>query len=184
MSDRSGLILSIVGDRPDVRVINNVKVPVVTEESIAKNRKTCETNVCKCYGTSWTCPPNCGSPEFCIRRISISKDADIYIRKYENVDFNDHAGLDALMDGFRQECREIMVECRARGYNVFALADGPCRYCERCSVLDDKPCPFPEMQVPSVSGYGIDMTSYIGSIGEKFEFSKDSVTLYGIFLFK
>ena len=184
MSDRTGLIKGFVEGKKDFRVLHNVSIPIVTSETVAKNRKNCETNVCKCYDTSWTCPPHCGSPEFCIKKISSCKDADVYIRRYENIDFKDEKALESMMDGFRQECREIMLKCRGKGYDVFALADGPCRYCERCSVLDDEPCPFPEMQVPSVSGYGIDMTSYIGSIGEKFEFSKDSVTLYGIFLFR
>ena len=40
------------------------------------------------------------------------------------------------------------------------------------------------MQVPSVSGYGIDMTTYMQEIGIEFSFSKDSVTLYGVLLFK
>jgi hypothetical protein len=40
------------------------------------------------------------------------------------------------------------------------------------------------MQIPSVSGYGIDMGKYIGSIGETFTFSENKVTLYGIFLFR
>ena len=40
------------------------------------------------------------------------------------------------------------------------------------------------MQVPSVSGYGFNMTEYMKSIGIEFTFSKDSVTLYGVILFK
>ena len=184
MSDRSGLIESIIGNGREYRVLHNVRIPVVTSETMEKNRSLCMTNKCHCYNSSWTCPPNCGSPEYCMGRIQECRDADIYIRTFRNVDFSDDAAVTAMMDGFRHECREIMTECRKRGYDVFALADGPCKYCERCTVYDGKECPYPEMQVPSVSGYGIDMGAYIPSIGEQFSFSKDSVTLYGVFLYK
>lgn len=182
--DRTGLLEEIVGKKDGCRFLHNVPIPQVTVDSIVKNRKTCATNVCKCYDTSWTCPPNCGSEQFCIDRINSYKDADIYARTFSNVDFSDKEQLDSMMNGFRQECRDIMIECRKRGYDMFALADGPCSYCKRCAVKDGKPCYHPEMQVPSVSGYGIDMKSYLAPLGEEFTFEKDSVTLYGVLLFR
>ena len=55
---------------------------------------------------------------------------------------------------------------------------------EECAFIKGKNCYHPDMQVPSVSGYGIDMTSYMNEIGIEFSFSKNSVTLYGVILFR
>ena len=184
MDSRKDVLKNIIGDKEDCRLLIQVPIPVVTMETITKNRKTCATNKCKCYNTSWTCPPNCGTEKFCINKISGCKDADVYIHTFKNIDFNNEEQLNEMMDSFRNECRNIMIECRKRGFDVFALADGPCKYCKRCAVLDGKTCYHPDMQVPSVSGYGLDMTAYMGSLGEEFTFSDNSVSLYGIFLYK
>ena len=169
----------------DCRIIPNVHVPDVTLEDIIKFRKICEGNECKNYDTSWTCPPHCGSNEECISKIKGYSYADVYIREFRNVDFKNKEAMEKMMDGFRTECRDILTEMRKDSIDAMAFADGPCRYCgDNCSVKKKKPCPYPEMQVPSVSGYGIDMGKYIESIGESFTFSENKVTLYGIFLFR
>ena len=106
------------------------------------------------------------------------------MKTYRNVDFSDSTAVDRMMNGFRETCRDVMIGCRKAGFDVIAFADGPCSYCKECAFAKGKKCCHPEMQVPSVSGYGIDMTEYMKSIGIEFTFSKDSVTLYGVILFK
>ena len=183
-TDRKTIVKELLKDVPDCDVRTRVALPAVTYESVAKNRMLCRTNVCKNYNTSWTCPPNCGSSEYCIERINSFRDADVIMRKYSNVDFSDTVALDKIMNGFRDICRNVMVGCRKNGFDVIAFADGPCSYCKECAFIKGKKCYHPDMQVPSVSGYGINMTEYMKSIGIEFSFSKDSVTLYGVILFK
>ena len=182
--NRDNIVENLAKDISGCTVKTRVPKPKVTYASVEKNRILCRTNTCGNYNTSWTCPPNCGTSEYCIERINAYKDADILMVKYENVDFSDSEKLEGMMNGFRDICRNVMVECRKEGFDVIAFADGPCSYCKECAFIKGKNCYHPEMQVPSVSGYGIDMTSYMKGIGIEFSFSKDSVTLYGVLLFR
>ena len=181
---RDNIIGELVKDYPNTTVKTNLPVPEVTYKSVQKNRMLCRTNMCGHYNSSWTCPPNCGTEEFCIERISSYGLSDVVMRRYDNVDFSDTEKVDAMMNGFRDMCRDIMIKTRKEGFDVIAFADGPCSYCKECAFRKGKNCYHPEMQVPSVSGYGIDMTSYLSEIGIEFGFSKNSVTLYGIILFR
>ena len=183
-NDRKGIVARLVKDIPGCTVKTCVAIPKVTYASVAKNRMLCRTNTCGNYNTSWTCPPNCGSSEYCIEKINSYKDADIIMKKYTDVDFSDKEMVDGMMNGFRDICRDVMIRCRKEGFDVIAFADGPCSYCKECAFTKGKKCYHPEMQVPSVSGYGIDMTSYMNSVGIEFSFSEDSVTLYGVLLFR
>ena len=182
--DRDNVIKKLLGNEENCKVKVHAPLPKVTYASIAKNRSLCRTNACGHYNHSWTCPPNCGSAEYCIGRINSFKDCDVIMRRYDNVDFSDAENVENMMNGFRDLCRDVMVGCRKEGFDVIAFADGPCSYCKECAFKKGKDCYHPEMQVPSVSGYGFDMTSFLSEIGESFGFSKDSVTLYGVILFR
>ncbi len=182
--NRKTIVSELIKDIPGCSVKVGVSRPNVTFASVAKNRSLCRTNTCGNYNTSWTCPPNCGTSEYCIEKIGSYRDADIIMKRYDNVDFSDSQKLDEMMNGFRSMCRDVMIGCRKAGFDVIAFADGPCSYCKECAFIKGKKCYHPDMQVPSVSGYGIDMTSYMKEIGIEFSFSKDSVTLYGVLLFK
>jgi len=183
-SDRYGIIGQLVKDVENCTVKTGLPLPKVTYKSVQKNRMLCRTNQCGCYNSSWTCPPNCGTEEFCIERIGSYKESDVIMKRYDNVDFSNKEMVDSMMNGFREICRDVMIGCRKAGFDVIAFADGPCSYCKECAFVKGKKCYHPDMQVPSVSGYGINMTEYMKSIGIEFSFSKDSVTLYGVILFK
>ena len=162
----------------------HAKLPNVTYASIAKNRSLCRTNACGHYNHSWTCPPNCGTAEYCLERIHSYKDCDVIMKRYYNIDFSNNDMVEGMMNGFRDTCRDVMIGCRKAGFDVIAFADGPCSYCKECAFKKGEKCYHPDMQVPSVSGYGFDMTSFLSDIGEQFGFSKEFVTLYGVILFR
>lgn len=183
-TDRYDIIKGMIEGVENCTVRTGVPIPKVSYRTVEKNRMICRTNGCGHYNSSWTCPPNCGTAEYCIERIGSYKDSDVIMKEYDRSLFKDPENMEKVMDGFRDLCRKIMIECRNEGFDVIAFADGPCRFCKKCAFEVGKNCYRPEMQVPSVSGYGIDMTSYLEGAGLKFEFGKGMVTLYGIFLFK
>ena len=181
---RDDVTVKLLEKDKDCRVKVHAPLPKVSYASIEKNRSLCRTNLCGHYNHSWTCPPNCGSAEFCLERINSYKDCDVIMKTYRNVDFSDTVAVDKMMNGFRDTCREVMIGCRKAGFDVIAFADGPCSYCKECAFTRGEKCCHPDMQVPSVSGYGFNMTEFLKEIGENFGFSKDTVTLYGVILFK
>ena len=182
--DRDNVTGLLLRNDKDCRVKVHAPLPKVSYASIEKNRSLCRTNMCGHYNHSWTCPPNCGSAESCLERIDSYRDCDVIMKTFRDVDFSDTTAVDRMMNGFRDTCREVMIGCRKAGFDVMAFADGPCSYCRECAFTEGKKCRHPDMQVPSVSGYGFDMTDFLKRIGESFGFSKDTVTLYGVILFK
>ena len=184
MAGRDDIVTKILNKEDNCSVKVHAPLPKITYASIEKNRSLCRTNMCGHYNHSWTCPPNCGSAEYCLERICSYKDCDVIMKRFCNVDFSDNDSVERMMNGFRDLCRDVMIGCRKEGFDVLAFADGPCSYCEECAFLKGKNCCHPDMQVPSVSGYGFDMTEFLKSIGESFGFSKEYVTLYGVILFR
>lgn len=182
MQDLTALLEDTVSKSPGCNIIANVRTPVISLSSVKKNRELCAKNICGNYGKSHTCPPLLWSAEECISKVDSYERADVVTRTYTCVDLKNRNLMMRITSDFQSTVRDIMHIVRKEGYDCFALADGPCNFCERCSALDGKNCIHPEEQIPSVSGYGVDMASYIASIGRRFEFKENEVTFYGIIL--
>jgi len=78
--------------------------------------------------------------------------------------------------------RATVLAMRRAGFECMGFADGECGYCGVCSYPE--PCRFPDQLVPSISSTGTDMKNYFDSIGKEFAFSDDSITFYGIVMFR
>jgi len=157
-------------------------VPVSTEKSIIMFRKKCEENICGCYDKSWTCPPAVGSPRDCARELIGFDKAVIIFKRYGNVNVKDRAALERIAREHQDSCRAVKRMFVGEGIEELTLCEGPCQFCDKCSYPG--PCMFPDEQIPSASGYGIDMGEYLGSNGIDLKFSDSEVTLYGIVLFR
>ena len=76
--------------------------------------------------------------------------------------------------------RGILSRLRDAGIGCRGFSDGGCDICPECTYPE--PCRHPDLVLPSVSIVGIDMESYLASVGERFEFRDDAVTFYGVIL--
>ena len=152
-------------------------------ESALKFRKLCEMNKCGTYNASWTCPPAVGKPEDCVKRLEDFEKALIVTNTFRDLDMNDFEGMKKMMKSHQDLCRDVKKMFQKEGFEELTLTDGACTYCKKCTY-PDRECKHPGMKVPSVSGFGIDMSEYIHSAGLEFEFKKDEATLYGLILFK
>lgn len=161
-----------------------VKAPRSDTETAERFRDICRTNKCGNYGVSWTCPPAVGPLEQCLEQMGSYDNAVISKMFFGNIDIGNGSQLKEIADKHQRSCREVMWMFRDEGFDTLVLTDGACNYCERCTYPDGEPCRHPEQRIPSVSGYGIDMGKYIPESGLEFQFSNDSVTFYGIVLFK
>jgi len=157
-------------------------VPRSSADSVVVFRKKCAENVCGYYDKSWTCPPAVGSPEDCAGQLLGFDKAVIIFRRYENIDVKDHKMLEHIVRWHQDSTRAVKMMFEEEGVEKLILCEGPCGFCDKCSYPD--PCPFPEEQIPSASGYGIDMEKYLRSNGIEFKFSDNEATLYGIILYR
>lgn len=175
-------IEKIVTDIFGEKVYFNVNLPKITPERISDSRKICSNNKCGNYNTSWTCPPNTGDIDECIRRLESYDNAILAYGSFKVESFDmDH--LNCVVSDMQDLCRKVLVCAREKDIDMFVLCSGPCNYCDECSFLKGIDCIHPEMSIPSVSGYGIPMNDVLKTLGHESVASADSVELFGLILY-
>ena len=145
-------------------------------------RYICRTE-CPMYGKSWACPPGVGEVEACRSKSGA----------YENcllvgtiVEVADIADLEATLatrsdhEALTNEIRELM---RQQGVEPYVLSTEACALCERCAILDGKPCRFPERMHPCVESHGINLIPTLESCGLEFQYGENIVTWYSLLFF-
>ena len=145
-------------------------------------RWICE-HECPMYGTSWACPPGVGSMECC----------EAKCRAYENclmistiVEVADIANLEETLatrpdhEAITNEVRDIMREL---GTNPYVLSTEACAICERCAILEGKPCRHPEVMHPCVESHGINVVPMLEKRGLEFQFGANVVTWISLLFF-
>lgn len=163
----------------DDYVVKKTDVPAYESESALRFANLCKENLCGRYGTNWGCPP--GFSEDVPAMISEHSFA-LMVRRTFCLDVKDREVVEAASSEMQRIVRLMVAELRSNGLECRGFTDGGCKYCGECSYPD--PCRFPEVKTASVSALGIDLKSYLESIGESFSFSDDCMTLYGIILVK
>lgn len=159
----------------------DMPLPDYSMESILFCRKRCEKNCCGHYNKSGTCPPAVGDVKSCLSKVSKYKNAALLSHTYA-IDKDDKKSIDSMSASFQNTCRMIVHMYEKLNFDIMALANGPCRYCDVCNYPN--PCRHPELLISSSSVYGIDMKGYVeGKLGKKPPSSDNEITFYGIFLF-
>ena len=138
-------------------------------------RWICE-HECPMYGKSWACPPGVGSVdsckgkclgfENCLMISTITEVADI-------TDINETLATRPEHEEMTTQVRDIMREL---GTDPYILSTEACALCDRCAILDGKPCRFPETMHPCVESHGINVVPMLESHGLEFQFGANVVT--------
>ena len=144
-------------------------------------RDMCAADKCRRYGTSWMCPPGCGSLEDSLKKA----------REYEKGIIVQTTGvLDDVFD--YDEMKNIgtrhMVYFRnlrralLKDYpNLLALGAGACGVCEKCGYPNE-PCRFPDEAVPSMEAYGLLVSKVCEDNGLGYYYGEGTLTYTGCFL--
>lgn len=179
----SELVRECVESVYDGDFVFDVPSPEATLESVEECRGLCRENLCGNYGTSWTCPPYIDSPEICIGRLD-SYDRAIVIPKTFDADYKVKEDVERCTDEMQRISRVVAHALQERGVDAFPLADGPCRYCEKCTCTEGRQCRDPSNRVGSVSAYGIMVTEYMESVGLDVAPVGERLTLYSYILYR
>lgn len=169
-----------VGDAvTDGWTVLETPLPDYSEEDTVKIIGSCEQNLCGNYGTNWGCPPG-----WTVRMDVLGSryESAILMMKRFEIDIKDGKRLKEAMNEVRSTVRSVVRTLRAGGFDCMGFADGECGYCGICSYPE--PCRFPNQLVPSISSTGTDMSRYLKKIGKTLEFADDSVTFYGVVMFR
>ena len=159
-------------------------VPVQKIQFSAEFRAACEMNRCGKYGTNWTCPPAVGEFSKGVDRIRVFSEGLVLQTIWTLTDAFDIEGMLASGQAHNQRVRSAYQQVSPLlGGATQLFSAGACSVCERCTYLDQQPCPFPERAVAPLEGYGIDVTHLIEQAGLRYNNGPNTVSYVGMILF-
>jgi len=147
-------------------------------------RGICEKNSCGKYGTCYVCPPFVGEIRDLMEKIRSFRCGLMYRSVCVLEDSFDY---DGMVKGARDHGNlsvRIQEGLRAFGDERFLhLSCGGCHLCETCAAQTSEPCRFPDLALPSVESYGMDVYRTAKACGLKYNNGPNTVAYFGMILF-
>lgn len=155
-----------------------------TEELIfsPRIRWICQ-NECPMYGKTWACPPGVGTVAECEEKC----------RSYANglvistiVEVEDISDIEASLETRRahEDITDQVGELfREQGITPYILSTEACAICQRCAILDGKPCRHPERMHPCVESQGLVVSQLAEEHGLPFQYGGNIITWFSFLLY-
>lgn len=145
-------------------------------------RWICE-HECAMYGKSWACPPGVGTVAEC-RDKCLRYEKCLAISTITEVeDISDMEQTLATRAGHEAVTDQVAGILKELGVQPFVLSTESCALCDRCAILDGKPCRMPEKMHPCVESQGINVVPVLERNGLEFQYGQNIVTWISILLF-
>ena len=147
-------------------------------------RDMCASNACGVYGKCYMCPPDVGDIEVLMEEIQNYKYALVYQTIAELEDSFDFEGMIAAKKRtypLAQSLRRVFSDLDIS--HVLHLGAGGCGVCDSCAKRTGEPCRAPELAMPSLEAYGINVSELAKSAGMKYINGQNTVTYFGAVLF-
>ena len=145
-------------------------------------RWICE-NECPMYGKSWACPPGVGSLNQCKGKCLQHENCLLISSIVEVDDIADMEETLATRPGHEALTNEVAAIMEEMGVKPYILSTEACTICERCAMLDNQPCRFPEKMHPCVESHCINVVPILEANGLEFQFGANVVTWISLLFF-
>ena len=147
-------------------------------------RRICEGNACGKFGRCYMCPPDIGPVEDLMAQLKQYPHAVLYQSIGTIEDSFDFEGMMEVGHAHCMLSQRIRKSLAGKLPGHLHLTGGGCHLCERCAKLDNLPCRYPEDALSSLEGYGIDVYRTSKSTGLKYINGENTVTYFGLILYK
>ena len=144
-------------------------------EFSSRIRWICE-HECPMYGKSWACPPGVGSVDCCREKCLSFENCLLISTIVEVADITNIEETLATRPDHEAVTNEVRDLMRGLGAEPYVLSTEACALCDRCAILDGKPCRFPEKMHPCVESHGINVVPILEQRGLEFQFGANVVT--------
>lgn len=144
----------------------------------------CQENTCGKYGTNYSCPPLCGTPDSLIAKACNYQYA-LVISNVSTV--NDPCSSEGI--AFAKHENDTIIEQMRRFFvskripYMMARANY-CDYCKVCAAVNDKPCIHPDIASISLSAFCVDLTHLATTCDMAFNHGDNTLTLFSIIFFQ
>ena len=153
---------------------------VVFESSF---RPYCEQNLCGKYGANYSCPPDCGTPEEMEARMRQYRNALVFQTKWDIDDWYDNAQIKRAKKAHNEAMLRVIERMKQRGYQGLMGGASCCSLCERCTRLDDAPCPFPVLRYSCLSAYCVYVRKLADACGMEYACKDGRLAFFGLYAF-
>lgn len=167
-------------DFTEIAELKNIHDIHITQEV----RDRCADNYCGFFGKNHMCPPAVGDLDHYRQMIEQYDQGLVFSKAYPIKSRSDFAGMMAAGIAFREIIQEINGKARANHQNCVFFTAGTCGICEKCAILDNEPCRFPEEAIPSLEAAGIDVVRLSRDLGMKYNNGADKVTYFGLVVYR
>ena len=144
-------------------------------EFSSRIRWICE-NECPMYGKSWACPPGVGTVDHCQGKCLSFKNCLLISTIVEVADITNIEETLSTRPEHEAVTNQVRDLMRELGTEPYVLSTEACALCDRCAILDGKPCRFPEKMHPCVESHGINVVPVLEERGLEFQFGANVVT--------
>lgn len=130
------------------------------------------------------CPPDVGDIDVLMSQIKRYDYALVYQTVSALEDSFDFEGMTEAKKctmPIAQKLRGVFADKDIQ--NALHLGAGGCGVCEACAKGKNEPCRFPELALPSLEAYGINVSQLAKSADMKYTNGPNTVTYFGAVLF-
>ena len=152
---------------------------VQCEDSI---RALCAPDKCGNYGSTWICPPGCGSIENCREIVAGYKNAILVQSLSENVDYSNAEEMLNITKTHNELAADLFGKIRKEQGSAYLLTTGGCGLCEKCT-FPDEPCRIPDKNRGSLSAFGVNVTKLCEAAGMEFSFTPGVMRMMACILY-
>lgn len=167
--------------------VGAAKAAVIDQNQIVYSetfRDMCAQNSCGMYGRCYMCPPDVGPIEALMARAQAYPRALLYQTIGTLEDSFDIEGMGAAGDAHAQVSQRIQRAVKPLlGEHMLHLTCGGCHLCPTCAKRDDQPCRHPDLALPSLESYGVDVYKTSRATSLRYINGPDTVTYFGMVLF-
>lgn len=147
-------------------------------------RDMCASNACGMYGKCYMCPPDVGDIEALMREVKKYEYALVYQMVSALEDSYDFEGMiEAKKRTYpiAQQLRKMFADMKIQ--DALPLGAGGCGVCETCAKRENEPCRFPDLALPSLEAYGVNVSQLAKAADMKYINGQNTVTYFGAVLF-
>jgi len=146
-------------------------------------RPYCEENLCGHYGANYSCPPDCGTAAEMEERLKKFKRALVVQSKWPITDYGDTAAIKHAKAHHNSAMLAVIAKLQESGANGLMCGASSCTLCERCAILDEKPCKFPLKRFSCLSAYCVFVRKLAEASCMEYVCSDGSLAFFGLWAF-
>lgn len=145
-------------------------------------RDMCAADRCMSYDRNWSCPPACGTPEFCARRLKVYARGILVQTIGAMEDDFDAEAIGAAYLRHKRAFDTLARQTRSLRPDCLPLTAGACTLCKKCTY-PHRPCRFPGKRLSSMEAYGLLVSDVCIGSGLEYNYGAKTITYTSCILF-